>query len=449
MKKLGFSYILMGVMLSVTPYILYGGWIFTYGGADNDLGQSVCESADGGFVATGQTGENLLLTKTNSSGDLVWNHSYPEMSGTFINAIDGGGYIITGSKDDQWLGQTLFIMKTNSEGDSQWVKIHGKQDEKGCEGNSILAIENGYLITGINGSGKLWILKTDSEGELIWEKEYGVQGHGYSIREVSKNRYVITGELKLGEEREDLCLLKIDENGDTIWVKTYGISGDYEHGHSVEPTGDGGFFVAGEYGSDTWLLKTDSEGDTLWSKVDNSGRTYQLVETSDGNYVLAGRRYTGTNKLDMLILKVDGNGNKMWQKTYGGSNDDIGYSVYKASQGGYIFTGQTRSFGDGSYDLWMIRTNSAGDTSWICENPPGLSDWDFATTVGSALTFRYRNKPEGFFAKVYDASGSIVDRIYNRSASGVITWGEGYDSGVYFIVPIGCEFKPQKVILVR
>ncbi|MBN2379497.1 hypothetical protein JXM67_06815 [candidate division WOR-3 bacterium] len=445
MKKLGVSVVL--AVLIVAANTLNAGWITTYGGADYDGGYSVCESSDQGFVIAGKTAESLLIFQVNSEGTEVWNHAYEEMNGTCVIPASKGGYVVTGSKQDRWLGQTLLVMKTDVNGDSTWTTIHGKE---GCEGNSIIETsDGGYVITGTNGT-TLWILKVDSLGLIDWSKSFGASGRGYCIRETSDGGYVVVGSLELGEEREDLCIIKVTSDGDSVWLKTYGGFETIEQGNSIVPIGGGGYFIAGRYGSDIWLLETDSEGDTLWSKVDNTGRIEQLCQTSDGNYVITGMRYGGLTKQDLMLLKINTEGNRVWLKTYGGDSNEQGYSILEPSEGGLIIAGQTQSYGAGNFDVWLVRTNSAGDTAAVAEAPlVTYTDWEVTLSVGQEIVLRYQDSPQGFHAEVFDARGSRVGEMQGSGTSGILTWGEGRGPGVYFIKPVGLEVAARKVVLVR
>ncbi len=164
-----------------------------------------------------------------------------------------------------------------------------------------------------------------------------------------------------------------DESPDTLWIKTYGgIASEY--GESVEQCADGGFVVAGETQSfgagagDVYFMKVDSNGDTLWSKTYGGSDTdgaYSMKQCSNGGFIIVG--YTksfGAGDSDVYLLRVDSLGDTLWTKTYGGNDSDGGNSVDQCSDKGFIITGVTKSFGAGSYDIYLIRTDSLGDTLW-------------------------------------------------------------------------------------
>ncbi|MFQ5868905.1 MAG: hypothetical protein ACE5JC_03275, partial [Candidatus Zixiibacteriota bacterium] len=109
-------------------------------------------------------------------------------------------------------------------------------------------------------------------------------------------------------------------------------------------------------------------GDTLWTRAyGGSGydRGYSVQQTSDGGYIIAG--YTesfGAGDYDVYLLKTDSSGDTLWTRTYGGSDWDRGYCIQQTSDGGYIITGESWSFGAGYSDVYLLKTDSSGDTLW-------------------------------------------------------------------------------------
>ena len=153
-------------------------------------------------------------------------------------------------------------------------------------------------------------------------------------------------------------------------MKTFGGS-KVDNGSSIQQTADGGYIIAGEtssYGAgaaDVWLIKTDASGDTAWTRTfggseSDHGRSIQ--QTADGGYIIAGETNSyGAGVFDVLLIKTDASGDMVWTRTFGGSEDDGGYSIQKTADGGYIIAGYTTSYGAGGYDVWLIKTDASGD----------------------------------------------------------------------------------------
>ena len=103
----------------------------------------------------------------------------------------------------------------------------------------------------------------------------------------------------------------------------------------------------------------------MWSQTyGGAGQevAHSLVETSDGGYALAGyTNSSGAGESDFWLGKIDAYGNMEWSQTYGGTEDDYAHSLVKTSDGGYAIAGWTNSFGAGSWDFWLIKTDGSGN----------------------------------------------------------------------------------------
>lgn len=211
-----------------------------------------------------------------------------------------------------------------------------------------------------------------------WSRTYGgPYGDGaWSLQETRDGGYVITGHTSSQGQVSDLWLIKVNSIGQELWDKVFGGSGE-DAGYSVSQTRDGGYIVAGttkSYGMGSeylWLLKTDSNGTKLWDRtfggfVSSSGDgAWSVNELKDGGYIITG--YTksfGAGAKDLWLVKIDTQGIKLWDRTFGGSKDDVGMSVVQTRDGGYAVTGRTASYGSGKDDIWLIKTDSDGKEQW-------------------------------------------------------------------------------------
>jgi len=241
---------------------------------------------------------------------------------------------------------------------------------------SIVEAEDGYLIGGITfsfgrGNGDAWLIKVSENGEEIWNKTYGENKEDgvYDILQI-KNGYMIAGKTKsFGKEGYNGWLIKVDENGEEIWNKTYGANGD-EVIYSICQT-NGGYLLAGITSSfgkgiyDAWLIKVDENGNEIWNKTfDFEGDEFasQVASTEDG-FIMAGTFISFEKGIcDAFLVKTDNEGNEIWHRTYGGEYMDAFNSIL-AQGNEYVAVG---SYGLASKKggAWIIKTDENGNVVW-------------------------------------------------------------------------------------
>ena len=355
-------------------------WNKTFGGIDDDEAYSVKQTSDGGYILAGFTSSygagsaDFWLVKTDSSGDEQWNKTF---GGTDADAAysvqqtSDGGYILTGLTDLYSAGGADFwLVKIDSSGDEQWNKTFGGTDDDGATSVQQTS-DGGYILAGSTwsyGAGSdFWLVKTDSSGDEQWNKTFGgTDGDGApSVQQTSDGGYILAGYTKsYGAGSADFWLVKTDSSGDEQWNKTFGGT-DADVATSVQQTSDGGYILVGytkSYGAgsgDFWLVKTDSSGDEQWNKTFGGtapDAAPSVQQTSDGGYILAGGTWSyGAGSGDFWLVKTDSNGDEQWNKTFGGTSLDSTKSVQQTSDGGYILVGYTKSYGAGSGDFWLIK----------------------------------------------------------------------------------------------
>jgi hypothetical protein len=362
-------------------------WSQTFGGSGHDQGNSVARTSDGGYIIAGQTysygaGLNdVWLIKTDADGNEEWNQTFggsEQDYGKSVAQTSDGGYIIAGYTYSFAGYCDFWLIKTGANGNEEWNKIFG-----GSGVNVAYSVaqtsDGGYVIAGDTsgyGSGgyDAWLIKTDADGNQEWSRTFGTSDNDYgrSVIQTSDGGYAITGyTYSYGDGSVDAWLIKTDAGGNEEWNEIFGgASGD--HGESVAQTSDGGYVIAGDSYSfggtgEVYLVKTDVSGNEEWSNTFGgeyaSDAGHSVAVAPDGGYVIAGTTYSyGAGYGKMWLIKTDAGGNEEWNEYFGGSNYEDGLSVAVTSDGGYIVTGDTGSYGAGGSDVWLVKVGESGTT---------------------------------------------------------------------------------------
>lgn len=330
------------------------------------------------------------------SPDTMWTQTYGGPSGDYgrsVQQTSDGGYIITGYADYPG-AYDVFVVKTDSFGNTSWTKTYGGDFAE--EGLSITeTADSGYVAAGAThsfGAGQydLYLIKMDANGDSMWTKVYGdiYMDYAYAIQQLANGELIMVGMWQDTIMSSSVWLIKTDQSGDSIWSKKYG-GMSYDYGTDIQLSDDGGFIITGvtaSYGAggeDVYLIKTDSLGDTLWTKtyggpMDDWGQSVQ--QTSDGGYIVTGTTESfGAGAGDIYLIKTDQFGDTMWTKTYGDIAADYGSSVLQNTNGEYIILGSTEHSGGGNMDFYLLKTDVDGDTLWT--RTYGGMDWDWGYSV--------------------------------------------------------------------
>ena len=213
----------------------------------------------------------------------------------------------------------------------------------------------------------------------------------------------------------DFWVIKTDSNGNKIWDKTYGTI-KWDIIKFLIPISDGGFLIGGYFSTSEqslfntkwYLFKIDSDGNKIWEKTfgtsDGAGENilYTAIETADSGFLLGGissgnisgdKSETGYGNFDFWIIKTDNNGNKIWDKVYGGNNSDVINNILKTTDGGYLLGGTSHSgisgvkssAKKGWSDYWIIKINSTGTIIWDMSYGGGNGLYDYRQELTSMI----------------------------------------------------------------
>lgn len=319
-----------------------------FGGSQEDTFRSVIATTDGGFAALG-----------------------------FSQSVDGD---ITDNSEQV---NKYWLVKTDSNGNLQWSKTYGGSDDDRGE-HLIQTTDGGYLLAGSSTStnGDVtqnsgfydhWIVKLDASGNIQWERSYGFSGSDqlFSVIQTTDGGYFTGGFLDVSASGGD------GNNGFTTNTVTVN-SRATEHG-------------VGEF----WGHKLDANGNLVWRRYfggTNNDRVYQVIQAQDGGILMVGSSESNDfdvsdsrGSYDFWAVRVDAQGNLLWEQSYGGSEIDIAYAATASPDGGYLLAGDTRSEDQdisnliGSADVWLVKIDDQGILQW--QQTLGGTNFDTARSI--------------------------------------------------------------------
>ncbi len=381
------------------------------GGPDDDQIRKLIQTTDGGFVGVGWTRSfgqgnyDVYVVKISATGQLQWTKTIGGPNEDFGRAIiqtTDGGYAITGHTTSFGQGgHDVYVIKLSATGNLQWTRtIGGPQWDEGYD--LIQTPDGGYVVVGFTssfgqGNYDVYVAKLDSVGNLQWTRTIGGTSidWGYSIVQTTDGGYAITGvTASFGQGSYDGYVVKLNANGVLQWTRTIGGTA-HDWCFSLVQTTDNGYALAcrttsfGQGSMDVYIVKLNSAGGIQWTKtVGGSGNeeAHSIIQSINGGFLIAG--YTssfGQGGYDVYIIKLDALGNLQWTRTIGGNNDDWGLSIVQASNGGAAIGGITQSFGLGSWDAYVINLDASGNLI-TCPNGCQLStggNLNSGGTIGS------------------------------------------------------------------
>jgi hypothetical protein len=373
------------VVLGIASCIVLGqvpdtAWTRTYGGSDDDFARSIVQTDDGGFVIAGYTGImpdnfDIYLIKVDSTGGLEWQTTYGGKqwdTGSAVAQCRDSGFIIAGYTQSFGKGwHDIYVVRTDRKGNLLWQKTFGGSNEDGA--SSVLeTVDGGFIIAGETmsfGSGDydVLVIKIDAEGNLLWTNTIGgADCDGcQSIQQTYDGGFIMVGDTKSsGEGWHDVSLIKLDARGKVCWNRTYG-GNDFDYGEAVRETKDRGFIVVGwtrSFGaglSDVYLIKTDRDGSPLWTKTYGGPQHdfgFNIQQTFDGGYLIVGdTKSYGSGWYDVYVIRTDEYGDTLWTKTYGGTQPDEAFALHPTKDGGYLIGGNSKSFGGWDDDVYLLK----------------------------------------------------------------------------------------------
>jgi len=371
-----------------------------FGGSQNDVGLTLCETKDSGFLLAGKTrsfgeGSNdIYVVRIDSKGSVLWTKTYGWKHQDVIRSaisVDNGFILVGDVWDYGYWRLDIYLMKIDSIGNLIWDQYYGTNSHD--LGFKVKPNENGgyYVLgytRGIEPIGDMYLIKTDNYGNLEWSQNYGSQYDDYSSDFIEKKNGDIMilgtkggffndihGNFK--NHDADIYLISADDNGNELWQKTFGGS-EHDFGQALCSTDDGGLYIFGSSqnnsaGSfDMVLIKTDTSYNEVWRKT-YGGPDYEYGMSMDRNlegdlYLFGTTKSFGENgSADYYLVKANKDGNEIWSMTIGGDSTELGHQVIATSDNGCMVLGQTKSFGSGGYDFLLTKVNKDGTIEYFTD----------------------------------------------------------------------------------
>ncbi len=297
--------------------------------------------------------------------------------GRCVRQTNDGGYIFTGYAEVLGAGiQDVYLVKTNADGDTLWTKTYGgsQYDDGFCVEQTN---DEGYIIAGYTssfgaGAEDIYLIKTNAMGDTLWTKTYGGTNNdrAASVVQTVDGGYIIAGEtISYGAANHDVYVIKTNAVGDIEWTKVMGTGAD-NYGYDVIETTDGNFMLSGGHGpGGAYLAKLNTVGDSLWTKgyiaegPPHLNNAQAVKQTTDGGFVFTGIAY-GATGIQSYLQKTNVAGDTIWAKKYSGVNHVYTTDIDITNDGGYILSGWSQAFPNGTYKSILIKTDAVGDTLW-------------------------------------------------------------------------------------
>jgi hypothetical protein len=310
------------------------------GGALDDRAFSIIENPDGSFTLVGTSTravidanrnvQNSVIIRLDANGNPLWNENLSGYEGRSVAPLPNNqGFLVFGDIINERDTTSLYLIGTNAQGQEQWSRTYGlpSRNERGF--SIVPAPNNQYLLLGmtiapVTNQTQMYAVRTDIEGNVLRERIYGFTGVSNNVGSIIQTN-----------------------NGDVLWC--------------------GDTFPNLGTNSDARLVLTDSLLNLKWDfTYGGAGNetARDVKQTFDGYIIVGSTETNSAGGRDVWLLKVDLGGQLIWQRNYGGTANDEGFSVTPTRDGGFLIVGYTESKGQGGQDIWVIKTDFAGDPIW-------------------------------------------------------------------------------------
>jgi hypothetical protein len=365
-------------------------WAKTYGGEEAEGGRAVCFCPDGGFFIAGYTfshgtgDSDLLVVKTDEKGEMEWFRTHGGAGTEYGNACLclADGYLVTGYTSSFGSGsKDVYVIKLDKKGKEIWSKTFGGSSwDVGtalCESGDGNFYVCGYTHSFGKGEEDVYLIKIDKNGNKLWSKTFGGErlDMANSVFQTENGGLLIGATSGSFSSNTDFYLIRTDDQGEEIWSKTYAAEGPRGHAfdwcNAMFGTRDGGAILTGYTDSqdvmDVHVIRTDAEGNQMWAKTLGNKPFYDfgnaVLGLADSSCFVAGTTKSIVNNSDIFnndvyLVKLDPDGNVLWEKSLGGADSDWASSIALTGDGDIVVAGHTNSAGNGFFDMLLLRIHN-------------------------------------------------------------------------------------------
>jgi hypothetical protein len=335
---------------------------------------------DGGLVLSCYGEGYYLLMKLDVEGDVAW-EKY-NLSREIYDSGDGGFLLWSWGSPSSYPAGSGELAKYDRDGNEIWAGDHGAPH--------LVPSGDGGYVGAMEMEGDVYVVKIDEKGEVLWEEIYGDRVSASSLVKAADGGFFLTGYAHSRGSLSDIYLMKVDDEGDLLWEGSYGGDG-WDSANHAAATVDGGVLLAGQtrssnQNSEIYLVKLDSDGDLMWEgSYGGDGWDYAeyVIQTRDGGYLVVGSSIIDDpdedgNYCDVYLLRIDGSGDPVWEGIHGYGDYDYASSVVQIDDGGFLVIGQTRER-DEDTDAYLLRVGGSGHLVW--QRTSGGEEYDTATRL--------------------------------------------------------------------
>lgn len=447
----------------------------TYGGALADSGITVIQTLDGGYLIAGGTfsygtgSSDYYLIKTDEYGDTLWTKTYggtgKESLSSMIETNDGN-YALWGFTNSYGeLYSNFYLIKVTPAGDTLWTKTYtGVTSTNYLKSNNLVQCpDSGFLLSGsrnyIGDYTYGYTIRTDSMGNDLWTNSYQNYFTYAGFENTLGKEIIVTGEYSSSTSRDVKLMFLSSSTGNNVSNILFDNNNNWEEGYSIMPLIQGGYLISGYTGSShygAYIIRVDDNFNKIWDKAFNYGELYinqnfptgrndfSVIQTADTGFAFLGRPQ---NAYDIKLIKTDSSGVEEWSQIYGGADIEEPFCLQQTSDNGFVIVGYTTSYGAGSKDIYLIKTDSAGNTTTTHSHELSAKQQSISIYPNPAKDILHIKGEQGNTVTITSIDGKLMQVFKIKNNNDEIDL-RSYSKGIYILKALNSKgIKAEKIII--